>query len=163
MRYVDDVIAIVMKGTTERILEHLNKQRVGVIKFTVEDEKDGQLPFLDLLLVREGNQIAFDIFRKPTDAPLCIPNESHHPMSHKLAAFQSALFRLWTIPLNKTRRRKELVYILHMAAINGYKKEAILKLNDKHERRWRWKQFSTLQPITEKKERKIRDRNGKEA
>ncbi len=162
MRYVDDVLAIVNKGMTERVLEELNKQRPGVIRFTVEEEKEGQLPFLDLLLIREENRIALDVFRKPTDAPLCIPNDSHHPMSHKLAAFQSALFRMWTIPLSETRRQKELDYILYMAAVNGYKKEAILKLNDKHERRWRWKQFSSLQPIVEKKERTVRDRRGKE-
>jgi hypothetical protein len=162
MRYVDNVLAIVKKGTTEFTLEKLNEQRAGVIKFTVEEEKEGQLPFLDLLLIREGNKIALDIFRKPTDAPLCIPNESHHPMSHKLAAFQSALYRMWTIPLSDSRRRKELEYILYMATINGYKKETILKLNKKHEQRWRWRQFSSLQPIVERKERKVRDRNGKE-
>ncbi len=53
MRYADDVLAIVKKGMTERVLEELNKQRPGVIRFTVEEEKDGQLPFLDLLPIRE--------------------------------------------------------------------------------------------------------------
>jgi hypothetical protein len=104
----------------------------------------------------------FDIYRKPTDAPLYIPNDSHHPMSHKLAAFQSALFRMWAVPLSDRRREKELDYILHMATINGYKKETILKLNEKHQRKWRWKQFSTLKPIKEKKKKKTFDKNGRE-
>jgi hypothetical protein len=143
IRYLDVVFAIVKKGTTTDVLEQLNKQRVGIIKFTTEEEKKGQLPFLDLLLIREGNKIAFEIYRKPTDAPLCIPNDSHHPMSHKLAAFQSVLFRMWAVPLSDRRREKELEYILNMAIINGYKKNSILKLNEKHKRRWRWKNCNT--------------------
>jgi hypothetical protein len=109
MRYVDDVVAIIKRGTTDKILENLNKQREGIIKFTVEEEEEtnGQLPFLDVLLIREGNRVVFDIYRKPTDAPLCIPYDSHHPMSHKLAAFESALFRMWAIPLSEERRQTE--------------------------------------------------------
>jgi hypothetical protein len=162
MRYVDDVVAVIKKGTTNTILENLNKQRSGVIKFTVEEETNGQFPFLDVLLIREGRKISFDIYRKPTDAPLCIPYDSHHPISHKLAAFESALFRMWVIPLSGARRQSELDYIRKMAVMNGYKEEIITKLNKKHERRWRLKKYTKLKPIKERKRRKILDRNGRE-
>jgi hypothetical protein len=132
-----------------------------VIKFTVEQEENGQLPFLDLLLIREGDKIAFDVYRKPTDAPLCIPHDSHHPMSHKLAAFESALFRMWAIPLTNERRQKELDYIQRMAVMNGFKKEAILRLNRKHEKRWHLRQHTKLKPIKERKERRLQAGNGK--
>ncbi len=78
LRYVDDIFAIVKRGDTEKILEKLNGMSEK-IKFTCEEEKNGQLPFLDLLLEREDGEVVFDIYRKPTDARLCIPNHSHHP------------------------------------------------------------------------------------
>jgi hypothetical protein len=161
IRYVDDVVAIIKRGTTDRILKHLNKQHEGVIKFTVEQEENGKLPFLDLLLIREDNNIVFDVYRKPTDAPLCIPHDSHHPMSHKLAAFESALFRMWAIPLSTERRRRELDYIQKMAVMNGYKKEVIVKLNRKHERRWHLTKHTRLKPIKEGTKRRAQDENGK--
>jgi hypothetical protein len=32
-------------------------------------------------------------------------------MTYKLAAFESALFRMWAVPLNAERRRVEFEYI----------------------------------------------------
>ncbi len=133
-RYVDDVFAIIKKGDAEKVMEQLNK-RHGAIKFTHEEEKIGQLPFLDTTIIRNGNKLDFDIYRKPTDAPFCIPSDSHHPMAHKLAAFESALFRMYAFPLSPARRRKELDYIVKMAEMNGYDRKVILKLSEKHERK----------------------------
>ena len=45
-RYVDDSCCIVKKGTMEGLLSHLNSVRPST-NFTVEVEKDGNLPFLD--------------------------------------------------------------------------------------------------------------------
>lgn len=55
------------------------------IKFTVEKENDGRIPFLDILIIREGKRLEVDVYRKPTDKPLCIPFDSHHPITHKSA------------------------------------------------------------------------------
>ena len=50
-RYVDDTFCILRKGSTEELLHHLNGVRL-TIKFTVEQEEDGALPFLNTLLRR---------------------------------------------------------------------------------------------------------------
>ena len=55
LRYVDDVIAIIKKGTAHNILKKIN-QLSPTIKFTFESEKDGKIPFLDLRLI---NQTSF--------------------------------------------------------------------------------------------------------
>jgi hypothetical protein len=94
--------------------------------------------------------------------PLCIPADSHHPMIHKLAAFESALYRMWAFPLNLARRESELKYIIKMAKMNGYKEETILRLNEKHKRRRKFKELCRLQPIKEDKKKKVQDKNGKE-
>ena len=49
-RYVDDVLEIIKDGEVNNLTEHLNQvDQTGNIKFTHEQDKDGQIPFLDTL------------------------------------------------------------------------------------------------------------------
>ena len=50
-RYVDETCCIVKRGEVDELLQHLNGIHPS-IRFTVEVEKDGKLPFLDTLLKR---------------------------------------------------------------------------------------------------------------
>ncbi len=109
-RYVDDIIAIVPKGTGENVLKELNEMHEN-LEFTLEKEKDGKLPFLDLIIKRNGEKFSYEIYRKPTDAPLCTPFESHTPMAYKTATFESMFHRLFNIPLSHDDFQKELKYI----------------------------------------------------
>ena len=78
-RYVDDTCCIVKKGTMEGLLSHLNSVWPS-IKFTVEVEKEGSLPFLDALLQRkdDGN-LDVTVYRKPTHTDWYLDFLSHHP------------------------------------------------------------------------------------
>ena len=49
LRYVDDVFSIVRRALVESFLDHLNKQQEE-IRFTVEMEVDGKLPFMDVIV-----------------------------------------------------------------------------------------------------------------
>jgi hypothetical protein len=66
-RYVDDVIAIVEKGKAEETLKLLNSMHEN-IEFTVERQGEGKLPILDILIIRNGEHLEFEIYRKATDA-----------------------------------------------------------------------------------------------
>ena len=48
--YVDDTCCIMKKDEVEPLLNHLNSVR-PTIKFTMELERDGALPFLDTKLI----------------------------------------------------------------------------------------------------------------
>ena len=65
-RYVDDVFSIVLRSVVDRLLAHLN----GVdenIRFTMEQEKDRCLPFLDVNVRREDDDsLRTGVFRKET-------------------------------------------------------------------------------------------------
>ena len=64
-RCVDDTFCILRKGSTKGFLHHLNGVR-PTIKFTVEQEEDGTLPFLDMLLTRrEDGSLDVSVYRKP--------------------------------------------------------------------------------------------------
>ena len=50
IRYVDDVFAVVRTKLATKTLELLNSSRHTTIKFTMETEVNGSLPFLDILV-----------------------------------------------------------------------------------------------------------------
>lgn len=53
IRYVDDIFAIISQEELDTMLKELNKEHKN-IQFTVEVEKDGCLPFLDIHIDGEG-------------------------------------------------------------------------------------------------------------
>ena len=77
-RYVDDTFCILQKGSTEELLLHLNRVR-PTIKFTVEQEENGTLPFLNMLVRRrEDDSLDVSVYSKPTHTDRYFHFESHH-------------------------------------------------------------------------------------
>ena len=65
-RYVDDIFCLFKRETdAERFLTFLNGQHSN-IKFTIEKEKNNQLPFLDILNDSSSNKLVTSVYRKPT-------------------------------------------------------------------------------------------------
>lgn len=133
-RYVDDYFCILKKDTAEIFLNRLNDMHPK-IQFTYEKEIEKKLPFLDLMISREGGKLSFEVYRKPTDSMLCIPSDSYTPYTYKLAAFGSMFHRLYNIPMNEAAFKKEEEYIFESARMNGYDREAIKKVQMKHQKR----------------------------
>ncbi|XP_069947723.1 uncharacterized protein [Cherax quadricarinatus] len=78
MRYVDDILVIVPKNLDVRgILNTINTLE-PTIKFTLEEETDNQLPFLDVLLRTDENRLSFKVYRKPTYKNDLLHFFSHH-------------------------------------------------------------------------------------
>ena len=88
-RYIDDVLAF-WKFSEEEFdvfLRFLNS-RESSINFTCEKEKDGILPFLDLLIDRSGEDLQFSIYRKSTHTDSYL-NRTHS--CHPKNAFKSTV------------------------------------------------------------------------
>ena len=65
-RYIDDIFCLFKCETyAERFLTFLNRQHPN-IKFTIEKEKNNQLPFLDILNDSSSNKLVISVYRKPT-------------------------------------------------------------------------------------------------
>ena len=63
MRYADDVLSFVPVETNlTSLLQELNGVEPA-IPFTVE-ESNGQIPFLDTLILRSGSELKFTVYRK---------------------------------------------------------------------------------------------------
>ncbi|KAJ8932560.1 hypothetical protein NQ318_011202 [Aromia moschata] len=95
-RYVDDIFAVLNTKaiSLDNFVAKLNN-RFPTIKFTYEVEHNEQLPFLDVLVIRNSeNKLDFDVYRKETATLRYIPNDSHHPFQHKMASFNFLIHRL---------------------------------------------------------------------
>jgi hypothetical protein len=154
LRYVDDIFAIVDKDfNIEDFLENLNCQ-YSSIKFTSEKEVEGRLPFLDLYIKRSNDKLEFEIYRKKTHTYRYIKNTSNHCWQHKMAAWNSMVYRLVNIPMNKIDFEKEKQLIINIANFNGFDKEMILKLIKKQEWRKNIRNISTLEQNNSKNNNK---------
>ncbi|KFD60951.1 hypothetical protein M514_13377 [Trichuris suis] len=83
-RYVDDIFAIVKKGHEQSFLHHLNGLFTEHIKFTIEKEHGGRLPFLDALVIKDGHRLKTTVYRKPRNTDRYLNYHSHHPKSVKI-------------------------------------------------------------------------------
>ncbi len=131
-RYVDDAIYISQNSgiNINKITQEINKIH-NKIKFTVEEETNNKLNYLDLTISKTTTKLEFSIYRKPTQTNLIIPNNSNHPPQQKMAAFNSLIYRMLRLPLNDTNRAIEREIIQQIATDNGYSIKTINKLENK--------------------------------
>lgn len=152
-RYVDDVFAPVKERYLDQTLTMLNSQH-ETIKFTVEKEQDGKLPFLDLMISRkDDNTLSFGIFRKPTSTDRYITSDSSHSGAQKQAAFHSMAHRLYNVPMDNEEFEEERARIYNAAEVNGYERKFVDKIFQKHKLRKQRQHVTTLEPIKEETRR----------
>ena len=66
LRYVDDVIIVCPEEMKlEEKLQSLNNVDAQ-IHLTVKDEINGELPFLDTFIIRDGRNLRYKVYRKPS-------------------------------------------------------------------------------------------------
>ena len=72
-RYVDNNFTVIPNRHIQDALKMQNS-----LKFTLETEIDGQLPFLDLKITRNSNRLTFGIHRKPTHTECYINSNGYN-------------------------------------------------------------------------------------
>ncbi len=79
VRYVDDCFMIWPHGKAalDEFVSHINNRHPS-IKFTMELEKDGRLPFLDVLVFHQNAGISTTVYRKASYSGRFIPFQSFH-------------------------------------------------------------------------------------
>ena len=83
LRYVDDILTVLPRRTrTDQVLQDLNRVEPK-IQFTIEEENDGTLPFLDTVIIRTDSGPKFKVYRKPTNKEDYVHFLSAHPEKTK--------------------------------------------------------------------------------
>ena len=126
LRYVDDCFCVIKKKDVQPFLDCLNGIEPS-IKFTVEEEKDGCLPFLDAIVKRAPTGLAFAVYRKPTHSGRYLDYESVHPVAHKRSVVRSLVQRAIRTCSDARSLQEELQTIENDLIRNGYPKHFIKK------------------------------------
>lgn len=97
-RYVDDIFSIWDDswGSFDTFFQKLNSL-VPSIKFKVEWEIEGKLPFLDVLVIKGSNVLDFSVYRKPTHSGGYLHFFSNHPDKIKKSVASGLFLRAYRI------------------------------------------------------------------
>ncbi|XP_046400251.1 uncharacterized protein LOC124166637 [Ischnura elegans] len=128
LRYVDDTFIIWPHGTEEldRFLNHLNSRHQN-IRFTMEKERDGKLPFLDVMVRRKGDgSLGHAVYRKATHTNRYLNAMSHHHPAQKASVVSSLLHRAFTVS-DADSLESEKRLLTTALRKNGYNQKMVLK------------------------------------
>ena len=76
-RYVDDILAIMPDTTSAATFLQVLNNCHSSVKFTMETENNGMLPFLGMQLLNRAPQIETKVYIKPTNTGLLLHYHSH--------------------------------------------------------------------------------------
>ena len=124
-RYVDDTISYVKIGSIKHILSLLNSFDEN-IQFTFESENKGTLPFLDVLLCRNGRELTTTVYRKKTNNDIHLNWNAFAPASWKRGTLRTLAQRAYLACSTETYLKEELTYLEKVfIEKNNYPKYAI--------------------------------------
>ena len=131
-RYVDDTFTIVEKGKLEDIIRTLNSFHPN-INFTHDIEKEGKIPFLDVLLTKEENGVVnTSVYRKPTNNNIYIHWNSYAPREWKVGTLFGIARRAYLICSTEEALSNELAFITKVfTEVNGYPKYLVKSILQK--------------------------------
>ena len=93
-RYVDDIIMSIKKDLIQSKLQEINDLH-GNLKFTFEMEKDGKLPFLDMMILHSGNRLESMWYCKPSDTGLVLNYHALAPNKYKRSVVEGFVYRIF--------------------------------------------------------------------
>jgi hypothetical protein len=105
----------------------------------MEEEIDGILPFLDVLVRRVDDKLDFKIYRKPTFTTRFFPLVSNK----KWLPSTVCAHRLTNIPMTMENYNEEKNFIVEIGRNNGYKDQEIKNIIQKHEAHQRTRNLTT--------------------
>ncbi len=119
-RYVDDTFCLFRnRDHIALFLNFINSQHPN-IKFTYETETENSLPFLDVLVTREGNCFTTSLFRKKTFTGLYTDFSSLAPDKYKKNLISVLLYRAFHICSTYKTFHDEIIRIKEILSKNKF-------------------------------------------
>ena len=150
-RFVDDTFSILKRNQLQPFHDHLNSIHPK-IQFTVEEESEKKLPFLDTLLRRnDDGTISVLVYRKPTHTDQYLNFKSNHTSQSKDAVISALFRRAKDIVSDKKELERENERIVEVLRANDYSTESIMRVKRKVERSNRSQVSTSTEEDTEPK------------
>lgn len=119
-RYVDDIFVLFEKEEQfEKFKAYLNTKHKN-IKFTSEQEVDGKLPFLDMLVDRSDGVMKTSIYRKPTFTGVYTHHHSFFPSIYRFGLLSTILYIYFSISYNYKLFHEQVIEFRNIFQKNGY-------------------------------------------
>ena len=96
-RYVDDTLTIMPDTTSAAAFLHVLNNCHSSVKFTMETENNGLLPFLGMQLLNRAPQIETKVYIKPTNTGLLLHYQSHVDTRYKRGLLKTMLDRAYRL------------------------------------------------------------------
>ncbi|XP_044582971.1 uncharacterized protein LOC123263989 [Cotesia glomerata] len=133
--YVDETLLAVPGDEVDGLLDHFNNFHEK-IQFTMEREKDGELGFLDTIVIRMADgELRTKWFQKLISSGRLLNFNSHHPLAHKTSVALGLVYRAVTLS-HSMYHQENLNKVRVILKRNNYPTEfincCINKFNNKH-------------------------------
>lgn len=92
-KYVDDIITAIPANSVDVVVKQFNSIHPK-IQFTVEEERNSAVPFLDTLVIRQGNIVKTDWYQKPTASGRYVNFLSFHTTKMKINTVMNLKHRI---------------------------------------------------------------------
>ena len=107
-RYVDDVFLMFESSSqVKKFLQYMNSRHAN-IRFTVEEEDNDTLSFLDIAITRTEGKLSTSIHRKKTFSGVYVNYNSFLPRDYKRGLISTLLHRAYTICSDYNRLHQEI-------------------------------------------------------
>ncbi|BHF63663.1 hypothetical protein SprV_0200665700 [Sparganum proliferum] len=134
-QYVDDTFVVIDRDQLLTFKERLNAVFPD-IQFTMEEEENNQLAFLDVLLCRKDcGGLKTKVFRKATNTMQVLNFNSNHPISHKRSCVRTLYRRVETHCSEPENKIAELQYLRQVFKANGYQRNFVNRCIRKRDER----------------------------
>jgi hypothetical protein len=117
-RYVDDIILSLPRTQKNILLEKFNDVH-NRLQFTIEEEKNRCINFLDVSLLVSDDRIIIDWFHKETFSGRYLSYLSNHPLCHKVGTIYSLVDRAILLS-HPTFHQKNLEFVVDTLLKNSY-------------------------------------------
>ncbi|BHF65612.1 hypothetical protein SprV_0200862500 [Sparganum proliferum] len=134
-RYVDDTFVVIERDQMLTFQEHLNAVFPD-IQFTMEEEENNQLAFLDVLVChKDCGGLKTKVFRKATNTMQVLNFNNNHPISHKRSCVRTLYRRVEMHCSEPEDKIAELQYLRRVFKANGYPRNFVNRCIRKRDER----------------------------
>ena len=143
-KYVDDLFCIVKNSSVDNILSTFNSFHDD-INFTIEEECISKIPYLDTLIIRNGNNLLMDWYQKPTASGRIINYYSKHPRRIIINTARNLIERVLRIS-DKEFHENNIEKIKNILRDNNYPIQLSCKLIGQYKNRYNLNTRTVTEP-----------------
>ena len=126
-RYIDDIFILFSSPDhADKFRKYLSSKHPN-IKFSIEKEEDGCLPFLDVNIFCENDKFATDVCRKKTFSGVYTNFKSFILETYKIGLIKSLLFRCFSLCCDFIKFHHEIDKLKSILYKNSYPRDLVDK------------------------------------